>query len=48
MILYKSEKLPEKLEERIIEDSKKDFNPITAYTLVNGNVDGYFYKKIIQ
>lgn len=46
MILYKSEQLPEKLEERIIENSKKDFNPITAYTLVNGNVDGYFYKKI--
>ena len=46
MILYKSEKLPEKLNEKIIEDSKKEFVPITAYTLVNGNVDGYFYKKI--
>lgn len=46
MILYKSEKLPEKLEEKIIEDSKKEFKPITSYTLVNGSIDGYFYKKI--
>lgn len=46
MILYQKEKLPDKIEQHIIEDSKKDFTPITAYTLVNGCVDGYFYKKI--
>lgn len=45
-ILYKSEILPKSIEENIVEDSKKKFVPITSYTLVNGNVDGYFYKKI--
>ena len=46
MILYKDGTLPDGIEARIIDDSKKEFNPITAYTLVNGKVDGYFYKKI--
>lgn len=46
MILYRTEQLPDGIEKRIIEDSKKSFNSITAYTLVNGVVDGFFYKKI--
>lgn len=46
MILYQKEYLPNDIEEKILEDSKKEFNPITAYTLVNGAVDGYFYKKL--
>lgn len=45
-ILYKTKSVPEKLEEKIIADSKKDFTPITSYTLVNGIIDNYFYKKI--
>ena len=28
-----------------IDIRKKSFNSITAYTLVNGVVDGFFYKK---
>lgn len=46
MIIYQSEDIPETLENRILKDSMKQFNSITAYTLVNGFVDGYFYKKI--
>ena len=46
MILYQSQNLPDDMEERIIADSKKAFTPITAYTLVNGSINGYFYKKI--
>ena len=46
MIIYQSEDLPETLENSILKDSVKQFNSITAYTLVNGFVDGYFYKKI--
>lgn len=46
MILYRTENLPDGIEKRIVEDSKKNFTSITAYTLVNGVVDGYFYKKI--
>ncbi len=46
MILYNDEKLPNGIEQHIVEDSKREFTPITSYTLVNGNVDGYFYKKI--
>lgn len=46
MILYKNGKLPTNIESKIINDSQKEFDVITAYTLVNGNVDGYFYKKI--
>ncbi len=46
MILYQKDSLPSNIEKNILEDSKKDFKPITAYTLVNGIVDGYFYKKL--
>ena len=46
MIIYKQCILPDNLENHIIEDSKKEFKIITSYTLVNGCVDGYFYKKI--
>ncbi len=46
MILYQKEYLPHDIEKKILEDSKKDFVPITAYTLVNGVIDGYFYKKL--
>lgn len=46
MIIYRLCNLPEGIENHIIEDSKRDFKIITSYTLVNGCVDGYFYKKI--
>ncbi len=46
MIIYKKCTLPNNLEKHIIEDSNKEFKIITSYTLVNGCVDGYFYKKI--
>ena len=46
MILYQKEFLSNNIEKKILKDSQKDFKPITAYTLVNGTVDGYFYKKL--
>lgn len=46
MILYEEEKLPLRIEEKILIDSHKDFKPITSYTSVNGYIDEYFYKKL--
>ncbi len=46
MIIYENEKLPKGIEEKIIIDSHKDFQPITSYTLVNGCIDEFFYKKL--
>lgn len=46
MIIHEFKKIPKGLEKQILKDSIKEFNPITAYTLVNGCIDDYFYKKI--
>lgn len=46
MIIHEFKKIPKGLEQKILNDSKREFNPITAYTLVNGCIDNYFYKKI--
>ena len=46
MIIHEIEKIPRGIEKKIIIDSKKAFIPITSYTLVNGCIDDYFYKKI--
>ena len=46
MIIHKLNYFPENILETIIDDSKKEFVPDTSYTLVNGLVGDYFYKKI--
>lgn len=46
MIIHEFKKIPKGLQKEILKDSKKDFNSITAYTLVNGCIGDYFYKKI--
>ena len=46
MVLHEFKTISKNLEKEILKDSLKEFNPITAYTLVNGCIDDYFYKKI--